>query len=102
MQDHELIALERKHRVRSSLIVAELNFEDPRRQELNHRADLAAHEVVCREILQQGYHVEALDLRAHLLTSQYVTGRQRTVLTDPDDPHASYIRPSGRTRHQEV
>ena len=52
MQPHQLPGLESHHGVRSTVVIAELDFVDPRRPVLNDGADLATDQSLLRQILE--------------------------------------------------
>jgi predicted RNase H-like HicB family nuclease len=51
MQPHQLLGLQCHHRVRPTVVVAELNFVNARSPVLNHSADLAADQSLVGQIL---------------------------------------------------
>ena len=51
MQAHDLVGLQRGHRIRATVIIAELDFVGTRLQVLDHSADLAADQAVLRQVL---------------------------------------------------
>jgi hypothetical protein len=58
MEDHELIGAQRQRRVRSPLVIAELDFEDGRRQLLDDGANLTARQAAIWKILEERNDVE--------------------------------------------
>ena len=58
MQPHQLPGLERDHGVGSAVVIAELDFVDPRRPALDNGADLAADQSLLGQVLEQRNHGE--------------------------------------------
>ena len=57
MQNHHLLCSQRQHRVSPTLIVRKFDLKHARRQLLNRRAYLSAHQSLLRQILREGDNV---------------------------------------------
>lgn len=71
MQAHQLVGTEARHRVGSTLGVAELNFEHLRRKQSHHSSDLSADQLLFGYVVQEGDYGKHVDFshRANSPTS---------------------------------
>ena len=71
MQPHQLLSLQRNHGIRSAIGIAELNLVNTRCPVLDHSSDLAAHQSLFGQVVDQrnyGVHLNFSHNETSLLT----------------------------------